>query len=508
MSSSLSVRALLQGLPRASSTNLRDAILATHVTGVTSDSRDVQPGTVFVAVKGIAQDGHAFIPEVQRAGALLIVGETPPPAELAVPYLQVPEARLALAHLAANFYGHPSHAMTMVGVTGTSGKTTTTYLCEAMLKASGHQVGVLGTVNVRFGARIYPATHTTPGAVELQGFLARMQADGCTAVVMEVSSHALKQHRSATIAFDAMVFTNLSPEHLDFHPDMEDYYLSKAMLFQEYIDVAVAAGKHPTAVVNADDANGQRLLAELKAAKRSDLRVLAYGLEPGVDVSGSGLAIDLASIRGDVTGVPVQSSLTGRFNASNILAALGVGRGLGLSPQAIAQGIAALPTVPGRLERVPNTRGVHILVDYAHKPDALEKVLKTLREVKGPHRLITVFGCGGDRDRLKRPVMGRLAVELSDYVFVTSDNPRTEKPEAIIQEITQGIVGHTNYTIEPDRRQAIFAAVHQARPGDLVVIAGKGHEDYQILADPAHPQRTVKIHFDDREVAAEALQSV
>jgi UDP-N-acetylmuramoyl-L-alanyl-D-glutamate--2,6-diaminopimelate ligase len=410
--------------------------------------------------------------------------------------------------MAANFYGHPSHAMTMIGVTGTSGKTTTTYLCEAMLKASGHRVGVLGTVNVRFGDRVYPATHTTPGAVELQGFLARMQADGCTAVVMEVSSHALKQHRSATIAFDAMVFTNLSPEHLDFHPDMEDYYLSKAMLFQEYIDVAVAVGKRPAAVVNADDENGQRLLAELKAANRSDIRVLAYGMGPGVDVSGSHLAIDLASIRGDVAGMPVQSSLTGRFNASNILAALGVGRALGLPPEAFTHGIAALTTVPGRLERVPNARGVHVLVDYAHKPDALEKVLKTLREVKGQHRLITVFGCGGDRDRLKRPVMGRLAVELSDYVFVTSDNPRTEKPEAIIQEIEQGIVGYTNYTIEADRRKAIFAAVRQAQPGDLVIIAGKGHEDYQILADPVHPKQTVKIHFDDREVAAEALQSV
>lgn len=397
--------------------------------------------------------------------------------------------------------------MKMVGVTGTSGKTTTTYLIESVLKAAGHAVGVIGTVNFRFGEKVYPSTHTTPGAVELQKLLSEMRRDGCTAVVMEVSSHALKQDRSAFIAFDGVVFTNLTPEHLDFHPDMEDYYASKKILFTEYLDVATAAGKKPVAAINIEDEYGRRLLEECRAHPVAGSRYLSFTATQGQsgDFTAQALRIDLGGIQGETQDVKIRSGLTGRFNAANILGALTVARGMGIDPAAVSRGISELAAVPGRLERVPNSRGIHVVVDYAHKPDALEKVLTTLVEVKGEQRLITVFGCGGDRDRKKRPVMGEMAVRLSDHVFVTSDNPRTEDPTSIIDEILRGAPGAKNLTVEPDRRKAIFGAIAMAKKGDLVLIAGKGHEDCQIIGDPSAPSGTRKIHFDDREVATEAL---
>jgi UDP-N-acetylmuramoyl-L-alanyl-D-glutamate--2,6-diaminopimelate ligase len=471
---------------------------------VTADSRSTKAGTAFVAVRGGTQDGHRFIAQAARDGASLIVGEEPPSAHRdalgGVPYVQVPDSRLALAFLAAELAGHPSHAMTMVGVTGTSGKTTSTYLIESVLAAAGHRVGVIGTVNFRMGGKVYPSTHTTPGAPELQKLLAEMRGDGCTAVVMEVSSHALKQHRAAFIAFDAVVFTNLSPEHLDFHPDMEDYYRSKAMLFNECLRYSIRSGKRPFAAVSEDDEWGRRLLSELRADPLPELWFASFGLAAGADVSARDVRLDLGGIRGEAGGVRIRSGLAGHFNVQNILGAVLAGQGLHVNPTAIAEGIASLKAVPGRLERVPNDKGIHVLVDYAHKSDALAKVLKTLRGIRGEHRLITVFGCGGDRDRGKRPVMGRIAAELSDHVFVTSDNPRTEDPGSIIAEILAGIGRRDHVTVEPDRRQAIFASLRMARAGDLVLIAGKGHEDYQIIGSQ-------KVHFDDREVAAEALQS-
>jgi UDP-N-acetylmuramoyl-L-alanyl-D-glutamate--2,6-diaminopimelate ligase len=480
---------VLEGLPGAAGIEG-----SSTASGVTADSRQVAPGTVFVAVRGGTSDGHEFLAAAQQAGAVLLVGEEPASArKLAAPYLQVADSRSALARLAANFHGNPSRALKVVGVTGTSGKTTTTYLIESILEAAGHEVGVIGTVNFRHGGKIYPSTHTTPGAVELQALLARMRDDGCTAVVMEVSSHALKQKRTEGIAFDAMAFTNLTPEHLDFHPDMEDYYLAKALLFTEYPRESHAAGKATSAAINVDDPYGQRLLREL----HSGVRAIPYGFGPGAEVSGAGLKVDLSGIEGE----GIHSPLPGRFNASNVLAAVAVGHGLGLEREAIRRGIENLKSVPGRLERVPNPHGIHVLVDYAHKPDALEKVLRALFDVRGGKRLITVFGCGGDRDRTKRPVMGRLAAELSDRVYVTSDNPRTEDPDVIIREIVAGMAGYSNFAVEADRRQAIGAAIAEARKGDIVLIAGKGHEDYQILG-------TRKAHFDDREVAAEALTRV
>jgi len=478
---------LLSGFSQVDRSALASMDLSSSVVGVTSDSRQVAPGSVFVAIRGGSQDGHQFIADVQERGACLVVGEDLAPRGLQIPYLKVADPRKALAELASSFFDHPSRSLLMIGVTGTSGKTTTTYLLEAILTAAGHRVGVIGTVNFRFGSRIFPSTHTTPGAVELQGLLAEMKKAGCTAVVMEVSSHALKQERTAQIAFDGVLFTNLSPEHLDFHPDMEDYFQSKAVLFTSLMDFSMAQGKKPVGTVNEEDDYGLRLASGSFQVTRFNTR---------------GLHVSLEGIRGEVNGIQIESGLTGGFNCSNISGAVNLAQLLKVDRAAIQKGVAGLPGVPGRLERVLNSRGVHVWVDYAHKPDALEKVLKTLRSIKKSHRLITVFGCGGDRDRKKRPVMGRIAITYSDFVFVTSDNPRTENPQTIIEEILEGVSGAgENYKVEVDRKRAIFQAIHMAKANDLVLIAGKGHEDYQILG-------TQKIHFDDREIATEAFQTL
>lgn len=324
---------------------------------------------------------------------------------------------------------------------------------------------MIGTVNFRFEGKIYPATHTTPGPVELQKLFAEMKKDGCTAVVMEVSSHALKQHRVSHVSFDAVLFTNLSREHLDFHPTMEDYFSSKAKLFTDCIQYSVESGKRPFAGISQDDEWGRRLIETLRDHPRPELWFATFGLDPSADISGGGVKIDLSGISGSAGGVRIDSGLTGHFNAQNILGAIAVAQGLRLDVETISEGIALLKAVPGRLERVPNSQGIHVLVDYAHKPDALEKVLRTLKDVRSHHRILTVMGCGGDRDRLKRPVMGKIAAEGSDQVFVTSDNPRTEGPLDIIQEIMAGIQGSSNVTkviVEPDRRKSHFSG-HRSR---------------------------------------------
>lgn len=522
-------------------------------TQITSDSRAVTPGSVFIAIRGTESDGHRHVDEALAKGATLALGEDARP-DLAAKYLQVPSSRAALATLAADYYGNPSKNLTVLGVTGTSGKTTVTYLLESIFRAAGKKVGVIGTVNFRFGEKVYPSTHTTPGPVELQKLLQEMKGDGCQVVVMEVSSHALKQNRVGGVAFDGMIFTNLSREHLDFHPDMEDYFDSKALLFTEHVDAAHGFGKKPVSVINADDFYGQKLIQRLEKEYLLEKENLIYkknlidkehlteaeksksfSLSPyGFSLSQiQNLKCDLLGVRGQACGVQFQSPLIGNFNASNVLAALTLASKLGVPPEKIAQGLQSLEYVPGRLQSVPGTKAsraaqIQVLVDYAHKPDALEKVLKTLRalvqgtqdpqspqdihhsqSIQNPQpdpktashtRLITVFGCGGDRDRTKRPVMGEIATRLSDQVIVTSDNPRTEDPQSIIREITAGIQKQ-NYLVEPDRRKAIETAIEQAKNGDLILIAGKGHEDYQILGK-------TKIHFDDREIASEALTRV
>jgi len=494
---SQTVKELFQG-------NLRDtlshfpanhaSLLEAKVTGVTSDSRKVRPGSIFVAICGEAHDGHQFLQAAEQAGAILVIAEKNRVKEdqiqsLRVPLLSVEDGRWVLAQLAAEFFGHPSKKMLMIGVTGTSGKTTTSYLLESILRAASYQVGVIGTVNFRFGSKVLPSSHTTPGVVEIQELLYQMWVEGCSAVVLEVSSHALKQRRVASVAFDGMVFTNLSAEHLDYHLDMEDYFLSKSLLFTEVATYSQLCGKKPVGVV-CDDAYGHKLLDRIRDCN-SPCQAHFSPQALAVQITAEGIG-------GEFSGIQVTSALTGQFNVSNIACAVSLALALKIRPSFIQQGIAALKGVPGRLEKVENRKNIHVWVDYAHKPDALEKVIQTLRDFRSHNRLITVFGCGGDRDAQKRPVMGRIAVQGSDLVWITSDNPRTENPMEIIREILVGTDGFQNWRVEEDRKKAIFQAIECAKPGDLVLIAGKGHENYQILG-------MTRISFDDREIAREAL---
>lgn len=463
------------------------------LTGVTSDSRKVKPGFAFVAIAGAQTDGHAFIQKARIAGATFIVGQKGHIPDGETVDWEVGDSRRALAEIASRFYKTPSHSLRVIGVTGTSGKTTTTYLIASILKAAGHKVGIIGTVATQYPGYFEEASQTTPDASDLQKTLADMKKAQCTAVVMEVSSHALRQCRVAHVAFDVGVFTNLTPEHLDYHPDMDHYFASKEILFQEGLAYGEACGKKPVAVLNSDDPYARNVQTPYEKWVFSAQNEKFQGH----------LKISLAGIDGVIAGQKIHSPLTGLFNLSNVLAAATAAQAIGISPEHIAEGISQLAGVPGRLERVADPiGGRHILVDYAHKPDALEKVLQTLQEIRSPSsRIITVIGCGGDRDRTKRPVMGKCAVELSDLAWITSDNPRTEKPEAIVEEVCVGARAAQppkTFHVSVDRRAAIRAAIREAKAGDVVLIAGKGHEDYQILGKE-------KIFFDDRIVASQYL---
>lgn len=460
------------------------------VTSVTSDSREVTSGSVFVAVPGTKVDGHDFLREVSEMGPAFMIGERPG-SDFGLDesrYLALPDSRLALGLIASEIQENPSREMLVLGVTGTSGKTTTAYLLESILRAAGKRVGLIGTVSFRIDGRDIPSTHTTPGPVELQKLLRRMRDEGCDALVMEVSSHALKQHRSVGVAFDGAIFTNLSEEHLDYHPDMEDYFRSKEILFDAQAERSRRWGKDPRFAIHAEDSHGKKLL------KRKIRNLIPFSVPKYTK-------LDARGIRGTFSEVKISSSLIGRFNAENIAGAVALAREIGISRKAVANGVRSLKNVPGRLEAVedPNDSKI-VLVDYAHKPDALEKVLQILRPMRGKEaRLFCVFGCGGDRDRGKRPKMGEIACRLADRVILTSDNPRTENPEKILDEIEKGCSKQSNFVRIPDRKAAIERAISEMRPEDLLLIAGKGHENYQIVG-------TEKIHFDDREVAARALK--
>jgi len=456
--------------------------------GITSDSLQVSEGFVFVAIAGTSANGHAYIEDARARGAKLIIGSEP---HKGADYLQVSDSREALSVLAAAFYGYPADEMLVVGVTGTSGKTTTSYLLESIFNAAGHTTGLIGTVAFRSPKRLYPSSHTTPDPVQLNRLLREMRDDGCTAAVMEVSSHALAQSRVHGISFDGMIFTNLTPEHLDFHPTLEDYFAAKSRLFFEIANTSRQRGKKPVGAVNCEDPWGEKLFARIHSERSLEsCRGFAARL--------SSARCDWNGVHGEENGVAISSPLIGGFNLSNILGALHLSQALGIADTAITRGISMLRGVPGRMESCGNS-SIYAIVDYAHKPDALEKVLRSLRDLRRDgQRIITVFGCGGDRDRTKRPVMGKIAAQLSDRVIVTSDNPRTEDPAAIIREIMSGTSEFQNVSVEQDRKKAIFAAIDLAKERDLVLIAGKGHEDYQILGKE-------KIHFDDREVVREAL---
>jgi UDP-N-acetylmuramoyl-L-alanyl-D-glutamate--2,6-diaminopimelate ligase len=479
-----------------------------EVTGVAYHSGEVAPGMVFVAIKGTRTDGHRFVADAISRGASAIVSEEELEAPAGVAVVRVRDARLALAHLSAVFYDHPSRELTLVGITGTNGKTSTTYLLEAILDSAGHRVGVVGTVNYRVGGEAWPAPVTTPESLDLQRLLREMRRRGASHVFLEVSSHALDLRRVDRASFAAGVFTNLSQDHLDYHRDLDDYFAAKARLFTEILP---NGGRTPAlAVLNLDDPRGAALRDAVPGP------VLTYGRHPESQVRPlshrfrrDGLEVRLTSPYGELK---IDSRLVGPFNLSNIMAAAATALGLGLDPQAVARGIASLNGVPGRLERFGPPQGPGIFVDYAHTPAALSQALGALQGLNFS-RLLTVFGCGGDRDRTKRPLMGQAAAALSHLVIVTSDNPRTEDPLAIIRQIEPGLKagglapmseaaarrGERGYLVLPDRREAIRLAVKLAQPGDAVLVAGKGHENYQIWG-------AERRHFDDREEVLAALK--
>ena len=450
---------------------------------VTDRDSEVLPGDVFVAIRGAHVDGHDRVAALGHAGALVVERDVVAPPGPAV--IRVENSRKALALLCARRQGNPGAAMAVVGITGTNGKTTSSFLLEAIGKAAGWKVGIIGTTGHFIDGRPIPSTHTTPGAPVLQALLAQMRDAGVRLVAMEVSSIGLDAHRADGIPFAAAIFTNLSRDHLDYHGSMEAYAAAKARLFAELLAGRAILNQRDPAWTQMGPADQPRWTF---GTERSDLRV--EGLEAGPAGSRGRFCTPIGNFDGSL-------QLIGHHNVENALGALGAALAVGIPLSAAAEGLAALPAVSGRLEAVPNRRGLHVLVDYAHSDDALQRVLAELRRL-APRRILTVFGCGGDRDRGKRPLMGRAATEGSDRVFVTSDNPRSEDPAAIIQDILPGLQGSA-WTIEPDRAAAIRQAIAEAMPGDLVLIAGKGHETGQQIGSIIHP-------FDDRLIAREALQ--
>ncbi len=465
------------------------ALLDRPVTGVASNSRALAAGELFVAIRGLRHDGARFADEARGRGAVAVVAESARPPGFGAPWIQVSDARAALAALAAAIHGDPSGELLVVGTTGTNGKTTTTYLLEAILESAGLRCGRISSVSHRIGPDEQRAAHTTPEAPELQALLRQMVDRHCRACALEVSSHALALKRVDRIDFDAVVFTNLTRDHLDFHGDMTSYFRAKRRLF-ELADAASPA------VVNIDDPYGRTLAADVGRPVTYALEAAADVTPERMDLSGAGIDLDLQTARGSLH---LQSSLLGRSNTYNIVAAAATGTALDLPPRAIEQGIASVKRVPGRLQLVsaPNDP-VTVIVDFAHTDDALRGLLETARGI-ARGRLVTVFGCGGDRDAKKRPLMGAVAARGSDFVIVTSDNPRSEDPHRIAEDIELGLTsGQTPWLTVLDRSEAIERGVLEARPGDVVVIAGKGHEQQQVLAGQSVP-------FDDTVVARAAL---
>jgi len=470
--------------------------LDVEILAVTSDSRLVEPGTAFVAVRGDSRDGRMFIPMALERGAAAIISdtaaETGHPDE--VPYLHVGDVRHALAAFARALAGDPARKLKLAGVTGTNGKTTTTFLLHHLMKRVWHRAGLLGTVLVDDGEDSKPATHTTPGPVELHHLLARIADPGCRGAAMEVSSHGIDQKRIDGIAFDAAVFTNLSQDHLDYHGTMDAYAATKFSWFEAL--AADPLGKKPVAIVNFDDPYGEKLVALLG----DRLPLVRYGFNVHCDFRANNFKQSARGMEFELTAKGksylVRAPLIGRFNVYNSLAALAAASALKIPLREAVAALADAPQVPGRMECCGTRDGVTVFVDYAHSPDALENACRTLKELQ-PNRLITVFGCGGDRDKGKRPLMGKAASEFSDACILTSDNPRSEDPEAILKEIEAGMSG-ARYKTVSDRAEAIRIAIHAAGKGDIVLIAGKGHETYQQFAERS-------VDFDDRREARRAL---
>ena len=467
------------------------------ITAICYDSRKAEPGALFVAVRGNAADGHDFIDGALEKGASAVLAEQPAPEGVSVPWVQVSDSRRAMSQLAASYWGKPSLKMKLAGVTGTNGKTTTGFLLHHLLKTAWHRAGLIGTVHYDLGDEEIEASHTTPESIELQGVLAEMAARACRGAVMEVSSHALEQKRPADVEFDAGIFTNLTRDHLDYHGTMENYFDAKRELF-----VQMAEQPHKrqaVAVINIDDEYGRRLAKEFA----SRLEVVTYGCGIHADFRAVDIRFDFngAQFQLDAKGrsALVRLPLIGRFNVYNALAALAAGSALGINLRESISSIANSPQIPGRLESVADQQAFRVFVDYAHTPDALENAINTVRELD-PRRLITVFGCGGNRDVPKRAQMGKVADRLSDFSVITSDNPRGEDPRVIIDGIVEGF-SSDRYKIEEDRRAAIADALGLAQKGDIVLIAGKGHEATQTFADQT-------VEFDDRVVARQCLNDI
>lgn len=465
------------------------------IRGVAYDSRKVQPGFAFVCVRGHRVDGHKFAAEAVRRGAAALVCDRPLDRDPGVPVLQVPDSRRALALLSAAFLGRPAERLVTVGITGTNGKTSTAYLCCSVLRQAGFAPGLVGTIQAQVGGRTRPVHNTTPESLELQGLLREMVDVGQDAVVMEVSSHALALDRVYGLPFDVGVYTNLSQDHLDFHSTMEEYFQAKLKLFRRLGQVW-SRPCAPFAVINLDDDYAERILEAVSVP------FITYGFHPrahvradDVETGPDGTSFQLITPVGQRR---VELQLSGMFNVSNSLAAISMGLAQRIELEDAVRGVEEVPGVRGRFELVRQGQDFTVIVDYAHTPDGLRNLLQAARAVTRG-RLITVFGCGGDRDRGKRPIMGEVAAQLSDYVVLTSDNPRSEEPESILDEVEPGMAGAADYEREVDRTSAISRAISLAATGDTVVIAGKGHEAYQVFADRTIP-------FDDVEVAGRAIR--
>jgi UDP-N-acetylmuramyl-tripeptide synthetase len=487
-------------------------------------AQDVAPAGMFVAMEGQSADGHDYIDQALQKGAAAIVVQKKPAQSIESEgiagtnekhpvMIQVADTRIALADLSACFYQNPSRHLHLTGITGTNGKTTVAYLVESILLKAGFKVGVIGTINYRYGGNVYPNPMTTPESLDLQRIMAQMLSAGVTHVVMEASSHAMDLYRIKGCHFNVAVFTNLSQDHLDYHGDMQSYWSSKKRLFTEYLNHG-SENDHATAVINCDDTRGKEL------ADLLSIRVIKTGSAPECEIKAETSRFELVGTNGRLS-IPrgsfdFKTPLVGTHNLENILSACGVAVALNIAPDTIKAGIEALAAIPGRLESIENSSGRFVYVDYAHTPDALENALSALKSIAAA-RIICVFGCGGDRDREKRPMMGEIAARLCDLAVVTSDNPRSEEPAAIIEQILAGIerakgqpysadflltgFDKKGYVVEPDRRRAIELAIRVSRADDAVLIAGKGHETYQIIGNKT-------IDFDDRQEARKALDNL
>lgn len=487
------IKQLIEKLPDAKV----DGDINTSILSIAHDSRKVAPGALFVCIPGATVDGHEYIAQAVQNGAVaaLVEKEVDFPG---ITIVRTADVRRAVRILAPYFYAYPARGMRMIGITGTNGKTTTSYLIRAILREAGFKVGLIGTIQTMMEDEAQPIHNTTPDVVDLQALLDEMRRRGMAYVVMEVSSHALAENRIAGCEFDTAVFTNATRDHLDFHKTFANYIAAKAKLFDS-IGGADQAKSPKTAVANADDEAGQTMLVHAGCGS------ITYGVKGGADLAAKDIQVLAKGARFTASGsfgeMPLELKITGVFNVYNALAAIGAALAENISPEIIKRALEKFTSVPGRFELVDEGQNFTVIVDYAHTPDGLENVLKTARQIT-KRKLITVFGCGGDRDRTKRPIMGEIAARLSDIVIVTSDNPRGEDPELILSEVETGVaaaIGGKTHERIADRRAAIFRAIELAGQGDLVLIAGKGHEDYQILKGKT-------IHFDDRETARDAIR--